>query len=131
MGDPGFDPWVRKILWRRKWQPTLVFLPGKFHGWRILIGYSPWGHKESDTTEWLHFHFVNREYICIFILNFLRLVVKPSLWPILVNAYVHLKKGVCSAVIGCCILQMSVKSSFLIVLFRSFVFADVFMRAVY
>ena len=40
-------------IWRRKWQPTPVFLPGEFHGWRGLVGYSPWGHKESDTTEWL------------------------------------------------------------------------------
>ena len=43
--------------WRRKWQSTQVLLPGKSHGWRNLIGYSPWGHKESDTTERLHFHF--------------------------------------------------------------------------
>ena len=35
----------------RKWQPTPVFLPGKSHGLRILVGYSPWSHKESDTTE--------------------------------------------------------------------------------
>ena len=54
-GRPGFNPWVRKIPWRRKWQPTPVLLPGKSHGWRSLVGYSPWGHKESDTTEWLHF----------------------------------------------------------------------------
>ena len=52
---PGFDPWVWKIPWRRKWQSTPVLLPGKSHGQRILIGYSPWGCKESDTTEWLHF----------------------------------------------------------------------------
>ena len=39
------------IEWRRKWQPTPVLLPEKFHGWRSLVGYSPWGHKESDTTE--------------------------------------------------------------------------------
>ena len=37
--------------WRRKWQPTPVFLPRKFHGQRSLVGYSPWGHKESDTTD--------------------------------------------------------------------------------
>ena len=43
-----------KIPWRRKCQPTPVFLPGKPHGWRSLVGYSPWGRKESDTTEWLH-----------------------------------------------------------------------------
>ena len=53
---PRFDPWVGKIPWRRKWQPTPVFLPGKFHGQRSLVGYSPWGRKESDTTEQLHFH---------------------------------------------------------------------------
>ena len=45
-GRPGFNTWVRKILWRRKWQPTPVLLPGKFHGRRSLVGYSPWGHKE-------------------------------------------------------------------------------------
>ena len=41
----GFAPWVSKIPWRRKWQPILVFLPGKSHGQRSLAGYSPWGHK--------------------------------------------------------------------------------------
>ena len=46
-----FDPWVRKIPWRRAWQTTPVFLLGKFHRQRILVGYSPWGHKESDMTE--------------------------------------------------------------------------------
>ena len=43
--------------WRRQWHPTPVLLPGQSHGWRSLVGYSPWGHWESDTTEWLHFHF--------------------------------------------------------------------------
>ena len=47
----GFDPWVRKIPWSRKWQPIPVFLPGKFHIHRGLGNYSPWGHKESDMTE--------------------------------------------------------------------------------
>ena len=46
-----FDPWVKKILWSRKWQPAPVFLPGKFHGQRSLVGCSPQGCKESDTTE--------------------------------------------------------------------------------
>ena len=50
---PGFDPWVGKIPRSRKWQPTPVFLPGEFHGQRSLVGYSPQGHKESDTTEQL------------------------------------------------------------------------------
>ena len=53
--DPGFNPWVGKIPWRRKWQPTPVFLPGKSHGQKSLVSYSPWGRKESDTTEQLHF----------------------------------------------------------------------------
>ena len=39
--------------WRRKWHPTPVLLPGESHGWRSLVGCSPWGHKESDTPEWL------------------------------------------------------------------------------
>ena len=43
--------------WRRQWHPTPVLLPGKSHGWRSLVGCSPWGREESDTTEWLHFHF--------------------------------------------------------------------------
>ena len=43
--------------WRRKWQPTPVFLPGKSHGWKSLVGYSLWGREESDMTEQLHFHF--------------------------------------------------------------------------
>ena len=49
----GFSLWVGKILWRRKWQPNPVFLTGEFHGQRNLVGYSPWGLKELDLTEWL------------------------------------------------------------------------------
>ena len=48
-----FDPWVRKIPWRRKWQPLALFLPGKSQGQRSLAGCSPQGYKESDTTEQL------------------------------------------------------------------------------
>ena len=44
-------------IWRRQWHPTPVLLPGKSHGWRSLVGCNPWGRKESDTTEQLHFHF--------------------------------------------------------------------------
>ena len=44
----------RYYRWRRKWQLTPVLLPGKFHGRKSLVGYSPWGRKESDTTGWLH-----------------------------------------------------------------------------
>ena len=53
------DSWVlslsREDPRRRKWQPTPVFLPGESHGGRTLVGYSPWGRKESDTTERFHF----------------------------------------------------------------------------
>ena len=50
-GRPGFDPGVRKIPWRREWQPTPVFLPTESHGQRSLVGYSPQSRKESGTTE--------------------------------------------------------------------------------
>ena len=50
------DPWVGEIPWRKKWQPTPVLLPGKSHEQRSLVNHSPWGLKESDTTERLHFH---------------------------------------------------------------------------
>ena len=48
---------VNYLIRRREWYPTPVLLPGKSHGWRSLVGCSPWGHKDSDTTERLHFHF--------------------------------------------------------------------------
>ena len=49
---------VTQLLnWRRQWHPTPVLLPGKSHGWRSLVGCSPWGYYQSDTTERLHFHF--------------------------------------------------------------------------
>ena len=47
----GLIPGSGKIPWSRAWQPTPVFLPGESYGQRSLVGYSPWGHKESDTTE--------------------------------------------------------------------------------
>ena len=46
-----FDPCLGKVPWRREWPSTLVFLPREFHGQRSLVGYSSWGHKESDMTE--------------------------------------------------------------------------------
>ena len=51
---PKFDFWVRKIPWRKEWQPNPAFLPGESHGQRSLVGYSPWDHKESNTTERLN-----------------------------------------------------------------------------
>ena len=55
-GDTGSILGLGKNPWRRKWQPTPVFLPGESHGQRSLAGYSPWDHKESDTTERLSMH---------------------------------------------------------------------------
>ena len=49
MQETGFDPWVRKIPWKREWPPTPVFLPGESHGQRSLV--DPWGCKELDATE--------------------------------------------------------------------------------
>ena len=54
--DAALIPWVGKIPWSRKWQPTPVFLLEKSHGQRSLAGYGPGGHKESDTTEQLRTH---------------------------------------------------------------------------
>ena len=55
-GDQGSIPGSGRSSWRRKWQPTPVFLPGKSHGLRSLVDYSPPGRKESDMAERLHFH---------------------------------------------------------------------------
>ena len=60
-GDPGSIPGLGRFPWRRKWQSTQGLLPVKSHGQRRLVGYSPWGRKESDMTEWLHFHF----HLCV------------------------------------------------------------------
>ena len=59
----GSDPWWGKIPWRKEWLPTRIFLPKKFYEQRILVSYSPWGHKESDTTDQLTLHF-SRRYMC-------------------------------------------------------------------
>ena len=45
------ETWVRKIARRREWQPSPAFLPGEFHGQRILVGYNPWSRKELDTSK--------------------------------------------------------------------------------
>ena len=52
----GFNPWVGKIPWSRKWQPTTVFLPGESYGQRSLAGNSPWGQKELNMTKWFSTH---------------------------------------------------------------------------
>ena len=57
LGRSLFLGLARKCVGRRQWHPTPVLLSGKSHWWRSLVGCSPWGRYESDTTEWLHFHF--------------------------------------------------------------------------
>ena len=64
--------WVRKIPWRRAWQPTPVSLPGETHGQRSLAGYSPWGRRESDMTE-------AAEHTCTPIFTFLKCTIEWSL----------------------------------------------------
>ena len=59
---PGFNPWVSKIPWKRKWVFIPVFLPGKFHGQRSLAHYRPGGHKESNTAGQLTFSLFSRLY---------------------------------------------------------------------
>ena len=60
------DMLVRKIPWRRKWKPTPIFLPGKSHRQKILVGYSPWGCKKPDTIEWLNNNIHNlRDQRCL------------------------------------------------------------------
>ena len=59
-GDTGFNPWVGKISWRRQWQPNPVLLPEHFHGRRSLVDCCPWGCKEANTTEQLHFYFLSQ-----------------------------------------------------------------------
>ena len=72
---PGFAPWAGKIPWRRKWQPTPLFLPGKSHGQRSLVGCSPWGHKELGTTEWLTLSTLCKLKRCLFCKNAILITV--------------------------------------------------------
>ena len=56
---PGFNPWVGKIPWRRKWQPTPVFLPGESHGQRSPVGYNPWGRRVGHDWAYTHVWFIS------------------------------------------------------------------------
>ena len=74
-----FNPWMGKISWGRKWQPTPVFLPGKSYGCRSLTGYSPWVCKELDMAKQLHFHLFTFMHIssCISII-FSYMIIDPN-----------------------------------------------------
>ena len=75
---PGFDPWVRKIPWRREWQPTSVLLPGEVYEQRSLEGYSPWGSRKSDMTEEPTLHICYSSYF----LQQCEKSIDPILWCI-------------------------------------------------
>ena len=99
------NPWVGKIPWRRAWLPTPVFLPGKSHGWRSLAGYSPWGHTELDTTEWLSTHSGTEVVDYRLRLFSSSLVLHPSCWtktlclwliPLFPSAFRPWKPSFCS-----------------------------------
>ena len=69
-----FNPWVRKIPWRRKWQPTPVFLPGKFHGQRSLVFYSPWDRKRVR----LNLATKTTIHICIYVCTCVYMLINVS-----------------------------------------------------
>ena len=72
----GFDPWVGKIPQRRKWQPTPVFLPAESHEQRSLEGYSPWGCKELDTTEWGNTYFLFLKLFLFYLFIFFEVALR-------------------------------------------------------
>ena len=78
MQRPGFDSWVGKIPYRRKWQPTPVFLPGESHGQRSLVGYSPWCPKSRTRLSDFHYYYQRtKNRITI---SLVHTVVSDSLW---------------------------------------------------
>ena len=80
----GFDPWLGKIPWRRKWEPTPVFLPGKSHGQKSLVGYSPWGHKRVGHDLWTKPPPWHWSQTCILWLHILK-----HMWLELLNLLAH------------------------------------------
>ena len=99
----GFDPWVGTIPWRRAWQPTPVFLPGESHGQRNLAGYSPWGRKVLNTTEWLTlspftftFQYDLELTVLTMSVSHLHRVTVHSLWPLAnhFSSFSYLQLGV-------------------------------------
>ena len=81
-----------KISWRRKWQPTPVFLPEKSHGGRNLVGYRPWGHKELDTTEQLHFAFPHSWWECKLVEQPWRFLKKLKTSDLAIHFWTHIRK---------------------------------------
>ena len=79
--ETGFDAWVGKFPWWREWLLTSVFLSGEFCEWRSLAGYSPWGRKESDVTEWLTVsHFKNKNPSLYTFILYIYLIIRKIFW---------------------------------------------------
>ena len=93
----GFDPWVGKVPWRRKWQPAPISLPRESHGWRSLADWSPWGCKELDTTEW-HTQVNNKSHLILsgLIASYLLVLIWESLSTSLWRLYKTIN-DMCSA----------------------------------
>ena len=99
----GFKPWVGKISWRRKWQPTPIFLPGKYHKQRRLAGYSLWGCKQSEMTEhaskhiYTHTHTHTHTYI--YVAHTCASIYEPDDWQLTAPAHLafHLQQRQCQA----------------------------------
>ena len=96
-GDMGSILWSGKIPWRRKWQATPIFLPGKSHGQRTLVGCSSWVHKESDMTEtWLSdftfCHYLSREEI--FFTGDFQFKKREGTGNLLINSFNHLRRHI-------------------------------------
>ena len=99
-------PWLRKIPWRREQLPTPVFWPGEFHGQRSLVGYSPWVHKESNSTERCPiFHFHGVADILRANLHFPAFLLPLWFWfawiCFLVSSVIHLKRYALSSISSC------------------------------
>ena len=89
----SFNPWVGKIPWSRKWQPTPAFLPGKFHRQRSLAGYYPWGHKELDTTKHTHTHTLHVTHMCM-------CIIYESVYVLIYNKEIKIKMDSIVAIIA-------------------------------
>ena len=86
---PGFDSWVGKIPWKRKWQPTPVVLPVESQGQRSLAGYSPWGRNESAMTEQLSLSFSTKKDILFIIIVVVQVLSHASLFSVPWTAASH------------------------------------------
>jgi len=112
MQETQVQSWVRKIPWRRKWLPTPVFLHGEFHGQRSLAGYSLWGCKKSDMTEWLTLPSSSSN-----IPLSIHITLSLSIYPLMETSYFHVLAIVNNASVNIEMIQICL---FLLFLFCRF-----------